>query len=57
MKDISDDIDRDYADTYYRVEIVVAAIDLTKLINKFMAPGSDGVPACLEKCTRLRENE
>jgi hypothetical protein len=56
MKDISD-IDHDYEDTYYRVEITVAAIDLPKLIIKFMAPGSDGVTAMVEKCTRLRDDD
>jgi hypothetical protein len=50
-------IDHDYEDTYYRVEITVAAIDLPKLINKFMAPGPDGVPAMLEKCARLSFSE
>jgi hypothetical protein len=39
-------IDHDYEDTYYRVEITVAAIDQPKLINKFMAPALTGYPQC-----------
>jgi hypothetical protein len=38
MKDISDDIDLDYRGVYYRVVIVVDAVDLPKLNHQVHGP-------------------